>query len=211
MMQRCDAALFGTPYDRFNRLLSREVRGCATVLDVGCGTNSPLKRLRPSLEYMVGVDAHIQSILASRSAAFHHAYCAMNILDLSSIIRPSSFDCVAAMDVIEHLTKEQGLQLLRSMEQAARKRVIVFTPNGFLPQSATPDNPYQLHVSGWTVEEMHSLGYRVFGVSGWRPLRGEYAEPHPPKWLTERLSLLSEPWLESRPRRAFQLLCVKQL
>jgi len=181
------------------------------VLDVGCGVMSPIAHHREAFAGLVGVDGHIPSILAARDARRHHAYCCINLKDVGAIFAPKSFDCVVALDVIEHFTKEDGRALLDALERIAKKRVIVFTPNGFLPQAATEDNPYQLHVSGWTADEMRGFGYDVIGIDGWRPLRGEYAEPRRPKWLTERLSLATERWFESRPRHAFQILCVKNV
>jgi len=151
------------------------------------------------------------SLLAARAANCHHAYCCINLNDVGASFRPKSFDCVVALDVIEHLTKADAHALLASMDRIARTRVIVMTPNGFLPQPASDDNPYQQHVSGWSVDEMRGLGYDVVGINGWRRLRGEYAEPRWPRWLTEPLSLATEEWFEPRPRHAFHLLCVKDV
>jgi len=159
----------------------------------------------------VGADAHLPSILAARAASTHHAWCCIELNDLGAVFRPKSFDCVVALDVIEHFTKPDANALLASMERIARRRVIVMTPNGFLPQAASSDNPLQQHVSGWTVDEMRNLGYDVVGMNGWKPLRGEYAEPRRTKWLTERLSLATEEWFEARPRHAFHLFCVKSV
>jgi hypothetical protein len=161
------------------------------------------------VQYAVGVDSHQPSIDKSRAAGIHHGYRCMNILDVGKEFAPRSFDCVIALDVIEHLTKDEGLRLLDAMESIARGRVVIFTPNGFLQQPAEPDNPHQLHVSGWTPAEMRARGYRVIGVGGWRPLRGPYALPRWPRFLTERLSLWTERYLETRPEHALQILCVK--
>ena len=68
-----------------------------------------------------------------------------------------SFDCVTALDVIEHIKKAEGLRLLEDMERIAKKRIVVFTPNGFLPQSVHNNNPLQIHKSGWKVKEMRNL------------------------------------------------------
>jgi len=198
-------------FERFIELLGESTDGCRTLLDVGCGEMSPIAHHKHRFAKMVGVDAHLPSMLAARAADRHHAYCCIDINDVAAVFREKSFDCVVALDVIEHLTKEAGLALLAKMETLARKRIVVFTPNGFLPQHATEDNPYQLHVSGWGAEEMRALGFEVIGIDGWKPLRGEYAEPRRPKWLTERLSLVTELWFESRPRHAFQILCVKDV
>ena len=81
---------------------------------------------------------------------------------------------------------------------------------GLQPQPAAPDNPHQLHRSGWSAAEMRARGYDVTGIGGWRPLRGVYALPRfRPHWLTARLARVTERWYEPRPERAFQILCVR--
>jgi hypothetical protein len=95
----------------------------------------------------------------------------MNVSDIANEIPDRSFDCVVALDLIEHLTKEDGRRLLRAMERIARRKVVIFTPQGFLPQHAVGRNEFQRHLSGWEVDEMRGMGYRVIGISGWKPLK----------------------------------------
>ncbi len=211
-LRNLDARIFGVSFTQYHRLLRPEIVGhCETLLDVGCGENSPVHKFAREVTYAVGVDSHQPSIDKSRAASIHSDYRCTNILEIGKEFAPRSFDCVIALDVIEHLTKEDGRRLLDAMESIARRRVVIFTPNGFLPQPATPDNPHQIHVSGWTPDEMRARGYRVIGVGGWRPLRGPYALPRWPRFLTERLSLLTERVLEARPGHALQILCVKDI
>jgi hypothetical protein len=114
--------------------------------------------------------------------------------------------------VIEHLTKEDGYNLISSMEGVAKKRAIIFTPNGFLPQDIYHDNEAQRHLSGWGPEEMRELGYRIIGIQGWKPLRGERGMIRfHPTVLWERFSLLTQILTTRLPKYAFRLLCVKEL
>ncbi len=135
-----------------------------------------------------------------------------SVTAVTDVFKPKSFDIVVALDVIEHLAKDDGFMLLRHMEQLARQKVIIFTPTGFLHQPPSEDNPYQEHLSGWTPREMRREGFSVIGVSGWKPLRKEYAAiafgPYPVTW---RVSLLSQPLVRRVPKLAFELFCVKQL
>jgi hypothetical protein len=142
----------------------------------------------------------------------HTDYVQLDVTKLRDRFEPGSFDCVVALDVIEHLSREDGLRLLESMEQIARKKVVVFTPNGFLYQPPEPGNPHQEHISGWTVEEMRAHGYDVIGIAGWKPLRAAYVKPRfRPHALWERVALLTERRFEDQPDRAFQILCVKTI
>ena len=209
----CDAAVFGRFRWQYERLLEREViPSCRTLLDVGCGAESPIRSFSHRLEHSVGVDRFEAALDESRRQAIHSSYVCVDILELAGRFAPRSFDCVLASDVIEHLEKADGLRLMHSMEAIARRKVIVFTPNGFQPQGAVGGNPYQVHRSGWTVDEMRGYGYRVIGVNGWKPLRTELAAPRwRPRPLWGRVSYLTQPFTTRRPELAFQMLCIKDL
>ena len=211
--RRLDRALFGRLFDQYPRLLEREVLGsCRTLLDPGCGFDSPVAAFSSRLERTVGVDSFELALAAGRARGIHGESRRMHVLEAEAHFGPRSFDCVLASDVIEHLTREDGERLIGIMERLARRKVVVFTPNGFLPQRAYEGNPHQEHLSGWTAAEMRARRYRVTGVRGWKPLRGELAKPvwrpHP---VWARVSALTQPFFESRPERAFQILCVRDL
>lgn len=182
------------------------------MLDVGCGSDSPLARLEGPVGTSVGVDIHEGDLRECRRRGIHDHHAVLDVQMLRTAFRPRSFDCALASDLIEHLEESAGYELISAMEELARRRVIVLTPNGFLEQPPDPDNPWQEHVSGWTVDEFERLGYRVLGVNGWKPLRTMYAEIRfRPLPLWDRVSVLTQPVTERRPRRAFQLLAVKDL
>jgi hypothetical protein len=142
----------------------------------------------------------------------HTEYQRLDIRDLGGSFAPRSFDAVIALDVIEHLQREEGEVLLSAMEVIASHLVAVFTPNGFLEQPPTPDNRHQEHVSGWTPHDFLARGYEVIGMNGWRPLRGPYASIRfRPERIWRRASLLSQRFVRSRPQQAFQLLAIKAL
>ncbi len=97
------------------------------------------------------------------------------------------------------------------MEKIAKKKIIIFTPNGFLPQGKYDDNPWQIHRSGWTSKEMENKGYKVIGINGWKPLRGEYANLlFKPKVLWRIISDFTQLIVKRHPKNAFQILCVKE-
>jgi hypothetical protein len=160
---------------------------------------------------VTGIDAFQPSIDRSCAAGIHHEYKLMDVMDITKEYQDKSFDVVLASDVIEHLRKEDGLRLVDMMERLARKKVIIFTPNGFLKQGAVDGNNYQIHLSGWEVEEMRALGYRVRGIRGWKALRGAYAEVKwRPKAIWDRVALLTQAIMYERPKMAFAILCVKE-
>jgi len=149
--------------------LRKELKDCDSVLDLGCGPDSPIKYC--GVKYSVGVDAFRPYIEESKKKKIHNKYVLEDITRVD--FKPKSFDAVITIDVLEHLEKEQGRKLLEKAEKWARKKVIVSTPNGYLPQKNIDKNPFQLHRSGWTVEEMKNLGYKAYGMAGWKFLRRE--------------------------------------
>ena len=91
-----------------------------------------------------------------------------------------SFDVVMAFDVIEHLPKDQGYLLIYQMERLSAQAAIVFTPNGWVWQPPSPNNPFNAHVSGWKPNEFpRSLGWKVIGQHGPKWAFGPYGIAKP--------------------------------
>lgn len=214
ILRSVDSALFGVSFEQYHRRLREVVLegGCESLLDVGCGERSPVHKFSREIPRTVGVDAHAPSLDTSRGAGIHTDYVQADVRNIGERFEPATFDCVVSLDVIEHLARADGERLLEAMERIARRKVVVFTPNGFLEQPPEPGNPHQEHLSGWTAEEMRRRGYLVMGIAGWKPLRGPYVKPRwHPHAIWERVALLTERRYESRPDQAFQILCVKHI
>lgn len=149
--------------------LQRELRGCDTVLDLGCGPSSPLEYCE--IKYCVGVDAFKPYIKESKRKEIHEVYFLADIRYLE--FDENSFDVVIMIEVLEHLTKQDGIKMLAKAEYWAKKKVIVTTPNDWLPQGVKDGNPLQRHRSGWGIDEMLNRGYKAYGMAGWEYLRRE--------------------------------------
>lgn len=193
--------------NQYERYLRTEIGDSSrSLLDVGCGFNSPVQCLPSRPIRLVGIDIHQPAIEQSNSFSIHDEYYCMNVLDISDKFGSKEFDCVLASDLLEHLTEQNGYRLITAMEKIARKKVIIYTPNGFLPQEEEYDNPMQKHLSGWNPQKMKHQGYRVFGIEGFKPLRGRMAEIH---WRPTRLwlaiSLFSQILTTHFPKYAFRL------
>lgn len=203
---------FGGLDGQYVRELNQAVGpSCGTLLDVGCGFNSPVQFLDHRPQRLVGIDGYLPVIEQSRAKGIHDEYHEMSLLDIEKRFGPKSFDYVLASDIIEHFRETDAQDLIAQMERVARKKVILYTPNGFLPQGEEYGNAYQRHLSGWSARQMEHLGYRVVGIEGLRWLRGEMARIRwrPWRfWLTA--SLLSQAIVRDRPRFAFRILCVKE-
>lgn len=210
-LARLDELIFSAE-NRLHDVLRREISEGKTVLDVGCGNTPPLLMAGIHTKRFVGVDVHTPSLRQARDRWPNAMFVAASAREMYTLFRPKSFEVVVALDFIEHLPKDQGLAFLDLAERLASERVVIFTPNGFLKQEPYDGNPWQEHISGYSVREMRARGYRVIGINGLKGLRGERAEPRfRPYRIVKRLSLLTVPVVEERPHLAFQLLCVLDL
>lgn len=145
--------------------LKNSLKNCNSVLDLGCGNNSLLRYLPYGLE-SIGVECFKDSLIDSKKKSIFDEYILANINDIE--FKEKSVDAIILIEVIEHLNKVEGMELLLKLENVARKKIIISTPNGFVPQERE-DNPYQTHKSGWSIDDLRTLGYKDFrGVGGIR-------------------------------------------
>ena len=188
--------------------LQAVLAGCETILDVGCGTGSPLRFLNKG--HLVGVDGFAPAVERARAVCTHDEYFVGDVRNLDELFPDRRFDACVALDVIEHLPKEDGWRMLESMERLAKRRVVIFTPNGFVPQQSK-DGDLQEHLSGWTTPEFSGRGFRVFGMCGPKSLRGEYhVIKYKPRPLWALASLLADyAYTRHHPESAAALLAVR--
>lgn len=191
----------------YTNYLIEELSDCDTVLDLGCGNNSAIQHC--NVAFSIGVEAFEPYLQESKKKGIHDQYIMVDIRKIK--FKPKSFDAVVILDVLEHLTIEEGLALIKKMEKWARKKIIIFTTNGYLWQNGYDDNPLQEHKSGWSVEELEKLQFKVFGINGWIKLRGYIASiKYKPILLWYIISNLTQKITYRQPRYAFQLFAIKQ-
>jgi SAM-dependent methyltransferase len=190
------------------KYIQKELVGCETVLDLGCGRgfNSPLQGM--ALTQALGVDIFQPYLEECRQKDIYSGYIQADIREIE--FKDSPFDAVLMLEVLEHLTKEEGRRLLDRCASWARKKVIISTPNGYLWQDRYDNNPFQEHKSGWSVEELRNLGFSVTGFLGWKRLRGYRAKPrYKPALLWEVISDLTQIVTYHYPGLASRLMAVK--
>lgn len=201
--------------------LRKNLRDCETVLDLGCGPSSPLQYCK-NIRHSVGIETFQPSLEESKKRNLHSEYIEKKIEDLD--FPENSFDAVILIEVLEHLPEEAGYAILENAEKWARKKVIVSTPNGFLPQSEYGSNPFQKHLSGWNIETMKKMGYLCWGLSGLKFIRHNTPVDidqsqndfmasirlHPkPFWFV--MATLSQFFTYYFPARTFEIFCVKKI
>lgn len=139
------------------------VTDVATVMDIGCGIRPQPYLLARDTHYLV--EPHGPYLERAVADWPHRANpkCVGIEADWAAVVElvaPDAIDTVVISDVIEHLPKEVGRELLERTIPIARKQVVVFSPMGYVPQPAlegadqwgftTGGNSLQEHRSGWT-------------------------------------------------------------
>jgi len=194
-----------------HKVLEKELSQCRSVLDAGCGSNSPLGRISKKFQ-SEGIDIFKKSIIESRKKKIHDQYRVGDMRKLDEFYKKKSFDAVIALDVIEHFEKDEALKIIKKMEEIARKKVILLTPNGFYTQHDYDGNPYQVHKSGFKKQDLEKLGYKVYGLRGLQCLKGRQAEiKYKPYLFWGFCSFISEILFFPFPSVCFDLLAVKEL
>ena len=200
--------LYKKLFPSYTKGLKRELCECNTVLDLGCGYNSLIQYC--NVPFSVGVELFEPYLEKSKKKGIHNEYIKADIRKLK--LKPKSFDAVVLFDVLEHLTKEEGYGLIKKIKKWARKKIIIFTPNGLVWQDSYDNNSLQEHKSGWSVEELEKLGFRVYGINGWRKLRGYKGSVKcKPYFLWNRISDLTQKITYWYPKLAFQLFAIKKI
>lgn len=189
--------------------LEQELQGMKSVLDVGCGASSPLRKIKKTFT-STGYDIFKPSIETSKKKKIHDNYKIGSVANLLKSFKKNSYDAVVALDIIEHLPKKEGIKFLRDCEEVARKKIVLLTPNGYYNQEPYGNNPYQVHKSGWGVNDFSKRGYNVVGMRGLKHLRGEQASLKFKPWIFwGTVSTLSQLITFYIPRFAYQLLAIK--
>ncbi|MBY8983180.1 MAG: class I SAM-dependent methyltransferase [Candidatus Lokiarchaeota archaeon] len=195
------------------KIFGKKVKDCNSILDLGCGKGSlVLKKIGKNFEFSVGIDIFKDYIEDCKKKNYYDEYVIMDILKIDEKFSPKSFDCVVLLDVIEHLERSEVVNLIRKIENIAIKKIIIFTPNGFLPQKIYDNNFHQIHRSGWDVNIFKKMSFKVYGINGLKFIRGEFAHIKlKPTKLWENISILSNILVRFFPNWAFQLFCIKKV
>lgn len=136
-----------------------------SLLDAGCGRGiiGALCRIYRDPRRLLGIDAHAPSLGLCRRLGLYDEYLEWDLARVPLPCPDREFDVATCIEVIEHLPRPSGERLLDELERVAR-RVIVSTPGRFFEQEPFDGNPYQHHLSAWSVSDFRRRGYAVYGV-----------------------------------------------
>lgn len=146
-----------------------------SIIDVGSGVHGPVGQCH--MDAMdPGVALHCLDRFKVRDMPPRWRTHVMDMRKMIDVFGPNSFDWIQAFDTIEHISKEDGLRWIAQAKEMARKAVLIFCPttsknaDGFVDnahgEAYYPDNPYQKHLSGWTLATFSELD---FETASWGP------------------------------------------
>jgi SAM-dependent methyltransferase len=134
-------------------IIEKELAGCKNVLDIGCGSMSPLSY--GNFQETFGVDRSYQVLLESKRhrALKYHILGDIRHMDF----KPKSFDAIIAVNILEYLTREEGEILLTRMVQWARQKILIVTKKSSCNENRLP--------SDWQPKDFYNRGYIVRGLN----------------------------------------------
>lgn len=155
------------PRERALPEVLRRVARTDVVLDVGPGIQ-PQSYFRPRTHICVEAHApYLERLRADRAADPGMVCLRGTWQQVLPHLPDNSVDTAFALDLIEHLEKEDGFALLREMSRVARVQVVIFTPLGMYPQQygegdadawGMDGGHWQTHRSGWLPAELARVG-----------------------------------------------------
>lgn len=209
------------PLHYISMILKRLGKDDQRILDLGCGLGYPMETINKYKSFVtVGVDLSSARIKECKRRNVHDDYVLCDARFLP--FRTKIFDTVLCLEVIEHLHKDDALNLIREMEKLSSLKVIIKTPVGFL-DTGQRANLFDVHKSSWMPLEFQKMGYEVRGILGFCQLRFKrkmncgvpYTSGDLRLFRHEHLhsivSILSEPLVYLLPTFALCMLCIKKL
>lgn len=123
----------------------------ATVVDIGAGSGTYARLMRPTQAHWTAVEAWAPYVSEFGLEKLYKDVIVADARDLPA----SAFlaDLVIAGDVLEHMTQAEARALMVRIGAYA-KHLIISIPVLHLDQGAVNGNPYERHVEHWTYEDM---------------------------------------------------------
>jgi len=135
---------------------------CETVLDIGSGIR-PMNWYKPKQHICLDpYDPYLERLAGYGykticSTAKHY------LTNRSKFIYDDDFEAIYMLDVIEHMHKNEGQEVIELAKEVTGTQLIIFTPKGFMEQTEDAwglgGHEWQTHRSGWLPGEFP--GWRI--------------------------------------------------
>ena len=165
----------------FWRTIQGVIDPAKIVVDLGCGVR-PSMLWAPELRICVEMFEPYFEHLKSRFVGLPLIIVKEDVLDFLKKQPDKSIDTLVANDLIEHLEKPKGQDLIREIERTVINQALVFTPYGFMEQHVDEGddgwgwmgNGRQTHLSGWLPEDF--LGWKIIYSQNYHLDKGGYSD-----------------------------------
>lgn len=142
------------------QLVANQIKPTDTVLDLGCGNLCTTGRLGAFHLAVDGFLPYLDAIKASGPTMQGF------LPHIGEKFPDKSYDIVLLLDVMEHLLEGDHEAVIRDAERIARKKVIVFSPDGMMAQEPWDAwglgfNVLQEHLSAVHSDDFRKLGYGI--------------------------------------------------
>ncbi|AFB21253.1 methyltransferase domain-containing protein [Rickettsia canadensis] len=149
--------------DIFHTKIKEFISSVSSIMDIGCGIR-PQQYIVPDLLICVEPYQGYAEILKKNLSGTNSIIIPLDAKTALTTFSDKSIDSIFLIDVIEHMPKEIGKEVLIECIRVARKQIIVFTPLGFMPQEVHDTDGWNLHGGEW---QEHKSGWYPEDFPGW--------------------------------------------
>ncbi len=119
-----------------------------------CGQQRPKQEWRVQIDGIEGCAVYLTPV---------HDYCYNHIiignaLEILPTLPDQSYQLILAIDILEHLTTDEGFTFLSHVKRITQKTALISTPKEFIPQEVVA-NPYENHRSLWTRDDLEKQDF----------------------------------------------------
>lgn len=153
---------------------------CTTLLDLGCRDGWHTADL-PGITRHVGVEIWPEALERGRVKAAagglpHFEGVLDEALAYLKAQEDGAFDAVLAIDLLEHLPKENGLEFIAEMGRVAGRLAVIWTTFGLVSQGPYDvdgnPNPHEEHLWGPMPADFINQGWKIMLYPYWHGDRG---------------------------------------
>lgn len=135
----------------------------SSILDCGCGYGTLgflIRARKDGGAYIEGFDLYKPYIDKLKLLDIYDRVYEMDIMSIYNLNR--KYDYVFALEIFEHINRDEAFKILPILEGMCNKMLIISTPIGYLRQGVGEDgNIHQIHQSSYRPKDFKQLGYET--------------------------------------------------